>query len=305
MKGQKIALEMLSRYTSENLPPLMIFYGPDGTGKWSAAEAFIQQHLCDVGSACGNCPSCRKVMKGEHADYISFPESKTAIGDEEDPDPFTVRWLLQTRICYSPFDGDLRFVLFPRADLILNEAETALLKTLEEPPDHTRFIFIVKDLDDLKQTVISRGVAIPFQRLPEEDLKSITGESSPEVLELLGGSLHLIPFFRSELYTAMKEKVQEALNHPLSLMELERWILAEEKTHFRDFFPEAEYGTDEIIDIFGMIFLKESSSHTHKYKLYNAIFNYKRDFHREIPGLQPYLTGRLFHNLMDILFHGK
>jgi len=305
MKGQKIAGEMLSRYHSGNIPPLLIFHGPDGTGKWSAAEAFVHQNLCDVGTACGSCPSCRKVMRGEHADFIQFPEAKTAIGDEEDPAPFTIRWLLQTRICFTPFDGELRFVLFPRADLILNEAETALLKTLEEPPDHSRFIFIVSDLELLKPTVQSRGIAIPFQRMPDISVSEITGETNPEILELLGGSLHLYPFFQSSLYHEMKEKIQEGFSHPMSLLELEKWLHSQDKKHFSEYFPEKDYSYDEIIDIFGMILLKESSTHPSRNELNEIVFDFKKNLHRDVPGLFPYLTGRLFHNLMAVLFRSK
>ena len=179
LKGQPIASRMMNAHLEGHPPPLMVLYGSDGTGKWSAAEAFIQQSMCEVGTGCGACPACRKILRGEHPDFIRFPEDRTYIGETSEPAEFTVRWLLNTRLCYTPFDGDIRFVLFPRADLIQHEAETALLKTLEEPPEHTRFIFLVRSLDDLKQTIVSRGVAIPFRLLPEAVVRELGRRAEP------------------------------------------------------------------------------------------------------------------------------
>ena len=165
IKGQPVAVTLLSNYLEREIPPLLILHGPDGVGKWSAAEAFIRHRFCQTRQGCGNCTPCRKLQNGSHPDLIAFSEEKIQIGDHENPEEFTVRWLLRTRIRYAPNESDLRFILIPRADLILHEAETALLKTLEEPPEHTKFIFLTPDLSLLKETIVSRGLCIPFQRL--------------------------------------------------------------------------------------------------------------------------------------------
>jgi len=300
LQGQPVALKILERYLTAPLPPLMIFSGPDGSGRCSAAEAFIQQRLCSVGTGCGTCPSCRKILRGEHPDFIRFPEERIKIGEEEEPDPFTVRWLTATRIRYTPFAGDLRFVLFPRGDLIQHEAETALLKTLEEPPDHTRFIFLVRNLDELKPTVASRGVTIPFQRLPFPVVRSITGLSDSLALELSGGSLHHIPFLVSDLFRQMNEKIADAFRHPLSLIELEKWLATAERKSFYDS-VDFQLSHEEFIDFFGMVLLHHSRQNGQAIPIQEAIFEFKEDLHREMAGLLPYLAGRLFHKLSRIL----
>lgn len=306
LKGQHTALKMLTSYTSENIPPLLIFHGPEGVGKMFSAESFIQTHLCKVGTSCGSCSSCKKIMKGEHPDFIVFPETKVGIGDEKEPEEFSIRWLLRKRVIYNPHEGNLRFILFPRADLILHEAETALLKTLEEPPEHTRFIFIIRDLDELKATVLSRGVSIPFYRLSHEDTMHVTGTNDPEILDLLGGSLHLFSFFKSDLYPVMKEKIMEGLGHPLALSKLEQWLLSGEKNHFRDLLePDSKVKYEDILDLFGLILLKECETHKKRKEISEILFEFKGDLHRDVPGLNPYLTGRFFHRLMEILFHPK
>ena len=283
----------------------MIFHGPDGTGKWSAAEAFIQQKLCEVQTGCGNCSTCKKLLSGNHADYIRFPQEKVAIGEPTDPEVFTVRWLLKTRIIYSPFDAPLRFVLFPRADLIQHEAETALLKTLEEPPEHTRFIFLVRSLDEIKQTIVSRGVCIPFGLLPREELKHL-GEIPPETLDLLGGSMELLPFVYTDLFNQMREKIRAGLEHPLSLLELERWLHSGERKGFAELTGEEKYSYAEILEQFTLLLLVQSQDHERAAAIRRQVFRLKLDLHLDMAGMQPYILGRFFNGLDRILFlNGK
>jgi len=301
LKGQKIAVQLLNAYLRGQTPPLMIFHGPEGTGKWTAAEIFIQQKLCEVQTGCGSCSSCRKIQRGEHPDFIQFPPTGTAIGDPDNPEEFTIRWLLRTRLRYSPFAGNFRFVLFPRADLIQHEAETALLKTLEEPPDHTRFIFITSSLDNLKPTIISRGVCLPFQLLPFAQLKTIAGIHD-EYRDLLGGSLRLAPLLSQDLFVRLQEKIEGALTHPLALLELERFLRDGERKNFANLLEEESYTYPELLDFFGLLFCKAAEGREEKFALWNAIFEFKKELHRDISGLHAYLLGLLFHRLARILF---
>lgn len=295
--GQKIARRLLGRYLERNVPPLLIFHGPEGTGKCDAAEAFILQKLCRVGTGCGHCISCQKIQAGEHPDYIRFPDEPIAIGEPQDPAPFTIRWLLHTRLCYAPYESPQRFILFTRADLIYHEAATALLKTLEEPPGHTRFILLTPDLNNLKPTIVSRGVGIPFHHLPLEELKKM-GEIGEEFLEMLGGSLNLLPFFYSDIYRELKEMIGAALRHPLALIELEEWLQKADKNPLRQRLDEAGYSFEEMLDIFSLMLLKFSESHEHRVPIARAVFEFKEGLRPDQAGILPYLLGRLFHRLL-------
>lgn len=298
--GQNIARRLLGRYLERNVPPLLIFHGPEGTGKCDAAEAFIRQKLCRVGTGCGHCISCQKIQAGEHPDYIRFPDEPIAIGEPHDPAPFTIRWLLHTRLCYAPYESSQRFILFTRADLIHHEATAALLKTLEEPPEHTRFILLTPDLDILKPTIVSRGVGVPFHHLPLTELKKM-GEIREEFMEMLGGSLNLLPFFYSELYQELKEKVRAALKHPLALIELEEWLQKAAKNPLRQKLDDDGYSYEEMLDICSLMMLKFSESHEQRIPIALAIFDFKEGLQPDQPGLLPYLLGRLFHRLLEIM----
>ncbi len=292
---------MLDRLLGGSLPPLLILHGPDGTGKASAAEAFVQQRLCAQGTGCGVCANCRKIQNGDHADVIVFPPEKVAIGDEERPEPFTVRWLIRTRIQFSPFDGDERFVVFPRADLILHEAETALLKTLEEPPPHTRFLFVVRSLDVLKPTVVSRAVAVPFFRLPHAELAKMTG-ITPEELDLAGGSFEPIGLLQTKFVQEARKRITEGMRHPQALLELETWLRSGEKSAFQDLTDPEPFNYDELLDFFGLLLLRLTSGHERAGAIRSAVLEFKGDLHQEMSGLPPYLISRLFARLGAELF---
>ncbi|MBI3395305.1 MAG: hypothetical protein HY042_05685 [Spirochaetia bacterium] len=299
MRGQETARRMIQVYLKSSvLPPLLIFHGPEGTGRLSAAEAFVRQRLCAVGTACGECVSCRKILGNNHPDVIRFPEAKTLIGEMREPDPFTVRWLLQERLRYAPNESAERFVIFPRADLILHEAETALLKTLEEPPEHTRFIFVVRDLMDLKPTVISRGVCVPFQHLPLSVVSDMA-QGLPD-LPLAGGSLAHVWLMVSDEYRLLRAKVEEALENPMALLEFEKWV---ESAEFRDMAEKLELPDNDLLELMGTLLLLLGRAKTAAFRdIAEAVFQFKEDLHRDMSGLEPYLLHRLFHRIMTALF---
>ena len=302
LKGQPVAHRMLESYLNRPLPPLLILHGPGGTGKWSAAEALVYQRFCEVGTGCGKCAACRKLAKEEHPDYICFPEGKVFIGDEDDPEPFSVRWLIRKRLRYTPYEAPLRIVVIPAAEQIQNEAETALLKTLEEPPEHTRFIFLTARLENLKSTILSRGVAIEFQSLSREMIHEITRGGLGELEELAGGSLDSIPFFLTPLYREMNEKILDSLDHPLKLLELEKWLHSGEKNAFASLQGEGELDYSGVLDFFGRLFLFRVTDHPQRRAISEAVFELKQGLNQDMAGLPPYLLSRFFHRLDRILY---
>ena len=300
--GQEPAKRMLNGYLQIYPPPLLIFHGPSGVGKYSAAEAFVFQFLCVIGTGCGKCPPCRKLLRGEHADFIRFPDAPIAIGKASKPETFSIRWLLQTRLPYTPFDGRTRFVLFPNGKQIQYEAETALLKTLEDTPQHTRFILLVSDLANLKPTIISRGICIPFYLLPTPIITQIAGCKDPEELQCLGGSLEKVSLVKSKFYQKIKQKIWEALGHPLELGALEKWLLRLDNPKQLLQETELELSYLEVLDFFGLlllVLLKELPAYP---KISQAIFQFRQDLQLDMAGLPVYLVSRLFTQIHALHF---
>ncbi|TGN20320.1 hypothetical protein [Leptospira idonii] len=297
VKGQEVALTFLHSFLreKERIPGVLIFHGPDGVGKWNAAERFARHLLCLNGNSCGTCDSCRAFMRGEHPDFIQFPKNKNiAIGKDKDPEEFTIRWLLGNRIIYRPHLSSKRVVLFPEAHRINNEAETTLLKTLEEPPPHTKFILIVNDLTKLKKTIISRSVCIPFYYLPQDTIRSITREQDRNFKEYFGGSLN--PFDVSDQWIEeWHEVVKNHCHDPILLLKLENWI----RDKMSDSKAKEKISNIDFLETISLLLLYEYRRENFEdniRKIY-AIIEFKSKLHYNIPALEYYLISQLFLKL--------
>lgn len=296
--GQEIALTYIRKYVQqpEKIPPLLIFHGPDGVGKWSLAERFSRHILCLETENCGNCASCKSFMRNNHPDFITFPaDSRIAIGEEKDPVDFTIRWLQAKRLNFRPHLSQRRIILFPDAGLINDEAETALLKSLEEPPAHSRFIFLINDLKKLKQTIISRSITIPFSYLSQQALQQVAEKHNLPIHEVYGGSLS--PFEAPEAVTQIcSEKVRECADDSILLLELETWV-----RNYKDSHPEWPEDFDyklflELVAL-QLIYYYSKQGIEKNYQKLQALYAFKLGLHRNIAGIEPFLLSGLFHKL--------
>jgi DNA polymerase III subunit gamma/tau len=297
--GQEIPLQYIKRYIqdSSKIPPLLIFHGPSGVGKWTLAERFVYHVLCKKGNGCSNCESCRLFMQNEHPDFIQFPSGKKILigsDDEKKTDEYSVRWLLSKRIYYTPHLSQFRIILIPDATLFTDEAESALLKTLEEPPLHTKFIFLTEDLYKLKQTIISRGTCIPFQYLSQESINKIntTGEI---IYKYFGGSLSPVKA-PTEVLQLIESQAVESINDNIRLLEFENWIKS-----YKDSHPEWEkdFSNSHFIDavLLVLLYVYESSDLPNKHYYQEKILEGKEYLYKDITNLENFIISRLFMQL--------
>ncbi|MCB1192352.1 MAG: hypothetical protein H7A23_24650 [Leptospiraceae bacterium] len=301
IQGQDHALRYVEKYlqNTNRIPPLLIFYGPDGVGKWSLAERFSFHLLCLNSTGCGLCPSCKAFLSNSHPDYIVFPsDSKIAIGEEKEPSEFTIRWLIAKRINFQPHLSQFRIVLFPDASLINNEAETALLKSLEEAPKHTKFIFIVNNLSKLKQTIISRGICVPFYYLKKSLLKEVALNKGLYLEEFFGGSLN--PYdIPGEVIQLSKEMVETHIHDSIALLQLENWLKMYKDTH-----PEwkEDFNYTTFLDLVGLILIYYYSQNNYDQNIpkINCVFEFKQGLIKNIANLEPYLLSKLFYQLCNL-----
>jgi DNA polymerase-3 subunit gamma/tau len=300
--GQPIALKYLKNYSKNKnkLPPLLIFHGPAGVGKMYAADIFSKSILCLNGDSCGICQSCKMFQKNVHPDYILFPESeKIAIGDIKNPEIFTVRWLQSQRVIYKPSVSSVRMIVIPDATKINTEAETALLKTLEEASDHTRFIFVVDDINSLKSTIRSRGVEIPFYYLSKNSMDVISERNGLFIPEFTSGSYDLA-FLDIETWNIFQEKVENSIFESIQLLHLEGWIKAY-KTNHSEWKEDFDY--KKFLDIISSLMIYSySKNHERDFSAcINALFEFKNLLHKDINAMENFSISRLFHKLSLIV----
>lgn len=156
--------------------------GPEGSGKHTLARLLAAAAVCQgQGKPCLKCHPCRKVLDGNHPDFITVddPEKKTV----------TVDLIRQARadMYIQPNEAEYKIYLFPRAQDMGLPGQNALLKILEEPPAYGVYLLLTDNPDKLLPTVRSRCTLLQMQALPEKILrKRLEGEfpqASPEDID--------------------------------------------------------------------------------------------------------------------------
>ncbi len=125
-----------------------LFTGPPGSGRSLAARAFAAALLCDRGG-CRECPSCRQLAAGTHADLLLVRPDGLSYGVRQTRD-------LVLKAAAAPISGRWRIVLFEDADRSTEQAANALLKAIEEPAPRTVWLLCAPYADDLPTTIRSR-----------------------------------------------------------------------------------------------------------------------------------------------------
>jgi DNA polymerase-3 subunit delta' len=168
--GHRRLIDLLQRsLAADSLPPSLIFTGPSGIGKRLVAVAIAQAANCPVAQqqrgtpnlfdACGTCPVCTRIARGMHPDAIVVEPGETGSIRIE-----PIRDVIE-RSAYRPFEGRRRVVIIDEADALGAPAQSALLKTLEEPPPASSFVLVTARPDALLATVRSRCHALRFRAL--------------------------------------------------------------------------------------------------------------------------------------------
>lgn len=141
--------------------------GPAGAGKRTLARLLAQAILCQGNpKPCGVCTPCRKILDGNHPDYILVddPEKKTV----------PVELIRQARadMFIQPNESEHKIYQFPRAQDMGLPGQNALLKVLEEPPSYGVFLLLADNPDKLLPTVRSRCTELKLQALPGNILEA-------------------------------------------------------------------------------------------------------------------------------------
>jgi len=181
--GQDRAVGMLRAALSRGaLHHGLLLAGPEGVGKGTAARLLAQAANCDGPSArqaepCGACGPCRKIARGVHPDVLVVSEERTMAREgrweprggrapSRDIVVDQIRDVVDRRLSLKRFEGRRRFVIVDPADAMNPQAQNALLKTLEEPPEDTTLVLVSGAADSLLPTIRSRCLRVPFAPLP-------------------------------------------------------------------------------------------------------------------------------------------
>lgn len=165
MVGQEAILRMLANALEQKrIHHAYLFTGTRGVGKTTIARILAKCLNCDTGvtsTPCGTCHTCKAVDAGQFLDlYEVDAASRTKVEDTRE---------LLDNVLYPPTQGRYKIYLIDEVHMLSNHSFNALLKTLEEPPEHVKFLLATTDPKRLPITILSRCLQFNLKRiLPEQ-----------------------------------------------------------------------------------------------------------------------------------------
>ncbi|WP_392343238.1 DNA polymerase III subunit gamma/tau [uncultured Shewanella sp.] len=180
MVGQSHVLMALTNALSQQrLHHAYLFTGTRGVGKTSLARLFAKGLNCETGvtaTPCGECSSCIEIAQGRFVDLIEVDAaSRTKVDDTRE---------LLDNVQYRPSRGRFKVYLIDEVHMLSRSSFNALLKTLEEPPEHVKFLLATTDPHKLPVTVLSRCLQFNLKSLSQDEISKqleyvITQEKLP------------------------------------------------------------------------------------------------------------------------------
>src|SRR5450755_4331285 len=189
MVGQEHVLRALTNaLETGRVHHAFLFTGTRGVGKTTVARILAKSLNCETGvtsNPCGVCGACREIDSGRFVDLIEVDAASRTKVDE-------TRELLDN-VQYAPTRGRYKVYLIDEVHMLSGHSFNALLKTLEEPPPHVKFLLATTDPQKLPVTVLSRCLQFSLQRLPSSLIADrLTFIAGAEKLTFEPGALALL-----------------------------------------------------------------------------------------------------------------
>ena len=254
--GQDAVIEHIKTAIAGGKPShAYIFCGDEGTGKKTLAERFAAGLLCESTEdvkPCGSCIPCMQTSAGSHPDVIRVTHEKKNITVSD------IRTQVVGDIQVKPYSGAFKIYIIDDADKMNEEAQNAILKTLEEPPAYAVLLLLARTTGTFLQTILSRCVLLRFAPLDNKVIKDylIKTLQIPDYLAKLcasfsNGSIgRAVKYATSEGFKAGREQLIDLVHNIDKMTQAD--IAAELNTLNPAKNPDAPMSVEDFLDLLGI-----------------------------------------------------
>lgn len=164
---------LMAALEQDKISHAYIITGEKYSGKEFIADIFAAALLCeeDENRPCGKCHNCIQAFSGNNPDIIKLTHEKPNVVSVDD-----IRSQINETVQIKPYGGQRKVYIVPEAEKMNPQAQNALLKTLEEPPEYTVIILLTTGLDELLPTIQSRSVILSMRPVRDKDVKKFLME---------------------------------------------------------------------------------------------------------------------------------
>ncbi len=216
--GHKNIIEHLKKAVANNkVSQAYIFTGEEGAGKRMLAGTFAKTLLCEARGTepCNKCKSCLQVEGKNQPDLKFITHEKASIGVDE------IRMQLNSDIGIKPYSSQYKIYIIDEAEKMTEQAQNALLKTIEEPPEYAIIMLLTASYGKLLPTIQSRCVNLELKVVPEKAIKKFLMEKKqiPDYLAEISAAFsrgnvgRAIKYASSEEFIHSKDAMVHVLRH--------------------------------------------------------------------------------------------
>ncbi|MCI8484112.1 MAG: DNA polymerase III subunit delta' [Lachnospiraceae bacterium] len=166
---EQIKEHLQNAISTDKVSHAYIFHGPDQSGKMMLAKSFALALQCEnhLTEGCMTCHSCRQVLSDNHPDIIYLQHEKPNTISVDD-----IRKQINQDIAIKPYSSPYKIYIIDEAEKMNQQAQNALLKTIEEPPSYGIILLLTNNADAFLPTILSRCITLNLKVVPDQEIRS-------------------------------------------------------------------------------------------------------------------------------------